>query len=86
MKGYVYVLKDSLGRFYVGSTDRPERRMRQHQGGHTQTTRNMKSWGLVLLQEYESLPEARRIERKIKRMKRKDYIEKMIREKCIRIK
>ena len=40
---------------------------------------------LVLVQEYESLAIARQIETRIKRLKRKDYIHKMIREGKIRM-
>ena len=65
-KGFLYILKNTKGKFYVGSTDNLERRIYQHQVGHTQTTRNMKDSVLVLTQEYESLETARKIERKIK--------------------
>ena len=53
--------------------------------GHTQTTRNMNDFEIVLKQEYESLKLARKIELKIKKLKRKDYIEKMINDGYIRI-
>ncbi|KKQ01643.1 MAG: hypothetical protein US12_C0041G0013 [Parcubacteria group bacterium GW2011_GWA2_36_24] len=76
----VYILKSLSGRFYIGSTDNLERRLHQHDLGHTQTTRNMKSYKLVFKQDYSSLKLARTIERKIKNLKRKDYIEKIIKE------
>ncbi len=40
----------------------------------------MKLFSLVLKQNYSSLETARKIERKIKKLKRKDYIEKMVKE------
>ncbi|KKW02101.1 MAG: hypothetical protein UY52_C0024G0017 [Parcubacteria group bacterium GW2011_GWC2_49_9] len=40
----------------------------------------MKSPVLVLSQEYPTLVEARRIERRIKKFKRKDYIEKIVKD------
>ena len=80
MKGYVYILKDSKGKFYVGSTTDVKRRLDQHSSGHTQTTKRMDKPCLVLVQEYDSLIMARNIERKIKNLKRKDYIEKMVNE------
>ena len=86
MKAFVYILKDEKGRFYIGSTNDLERRMIQHKIGHTQTTRNMNNPSLVLSQEYETLQIARIVEKKIKKLKRKDYIEKMIFDGYIKIK
>lgn len=85
-KGFVYILKNKQGRFYIGSTDNLVRRLHQYEFGHTQTTRNMKEFKNVLAQEYPSLGIARKIERKIKKLKRKDYIEKMITDGYIRMK
>lgn len=85
MKGWVYILKDQGGRFYVGSTNDLERRLSQHQSGHTQTTRNMDKPELVLAQEFVSIDAARKIEMKLKKLKRKDYIEKMIQDGCIKM-
>ncbi|TSC54684.1 MAG: Uncharacterized protein LiPW30_150 [Parcubacteria group bacterium LiPW_30] len=59
--------------------------MRQHSLGHTQTTRKMKSPALVFVQEYETLQIARRVESKIKKLKRKDYVEKMVRDGYLKI-
>lgn len=78
MSAYVYILKDKGGRFYIGSTKNLEVRMRQHANGHTQTTRNMDEPVLVLTQEYATLKEARETERGLKRLKRKDYIRKIV--------
>jgi len=78
MEAYVYVLEDDTGTYYVGSTTDLKRRIRQHSTGHTQTTRKMKSFRLVLSQRYNSLALARKVERRVKRMKRKDYIVKIV--------
>lgn len=85
-KGFVYILEDENGSYYVGSTVDVERRLRQHRGGHTQTTAKMRGLRLVLSQEYDSLEKARKVELKIKRLKRKDYLAKMVSEGLIRIK
>ncbi|MFH0805207.1 MAG: GIY-YIG nuclease family protein [Patescibacteria group bacterium] len=78
MKPSVYILRDSTGRLYVGSTSNLNRRLLQHQSGHTQTTRRMVAPQLVFSQEFASLSEARAIERKLKSWKRKDFLEKII--------
>lgn len=85
MKGYLYILRDAKGKFYIGSTNDLRRRLKQHADGHTQTTRNMKNSDIVLVQECESLVKARNLERKIKKLKRKDYIEKMVKDGYIKI-
>lgn len=85
MTAHVYILKDELGRFYIGSTDNLERRLKQHVSGYTQTTRNMKSPKLVLSQEVQNLEQARKIERKLKNLKRRDYIEKIVSEGYIKL-
>lgn len=85
MNAFVYILKDENGKFYIGSTNDLQRRMKQHYSGHTQTTDRMKNFVLVLSQEYKSLKIARGIEQRIKKLKRRDYIEKMIAEGCIKM-
>jgi len=45
----------------------------------------MKIPKLVFSQEYPSIEIARKVERKIKKLKRKDYIEKMVAEGYIKI-
>ena len=86
MRPCVYILKDANGKLYVGSTDNIQRRIKQHKYGHTQTSRNMINPKLVLFQEYYSIKIERKIEKKIKSLKRKDYIEKMINDGYIKLK
>lgn len=85
MSGFIYILKDKGNKLYIGSTDNLERRMHQHESGHTQTTKRMKKITLVFHQEYPSLEQARQIEIKLKKLKRKDYIEKIIKDGYIKI-
>ncbi len=86
MSGYVYILSNSSGKFYIGSTDNLDRRLKQHQSGHTHTTYRMDNIKLVFSQEYQTLEEARKNEVKLKKLKRKDYIEKIVKEGYIKIK
>ncbi|MDP3875327.1 MAG: GIY-YIG nuclease family protein [bacterium] len=85
MKAFVYILQDENGRFYIGSTPTLEKRLKQHANGHTQTTRNMFNPKLVLKQEVSSLVIARKIEHRLKKMKRRDYIEKIVTDGYIKV-
>lgn len=85
MKPVVYILKSELGKYYVGSTSDLERRLEQHKNGYTPSTRRMGNLKLVFSQEYENLKDARNIEFNIKKFKRKDVIEKIIKEGYIKI-
>jgi len=86
MNGYIYMIQDDKGKIYIGSTNDVSRRLSQHQNGHTQTTSRMKDKKLVFVQKFETLEDARKIERKLKKLKRKDYIEKIIQDDFIKIK
>ena len=85
MCGYVYILRNNRGEFYIGSTNDLKRRFAQHISGHTQTTARMGLLKLVFSQSFDSLSRARSIENKLKKLKRKDYIEKIIKEGYIKI-
>jgi len=64
---WVYILKGSNGRHYIGSTTDLERRLAEHQRGHTYTTKRLGSEiTLVAKQQVATLKEARAIERKLK--------------------
>jgi predicted GIY-YIG superfamily endonuclease len=82
---WVYILKLKSGQYYVGSTSSLSRRLAQHGRRYTKTTARLRIDALVLKQKYDSLQDARSVERKIKNLKRKDYIEKMVREEYIKI-
>jgi len=85
MKNFVYILRDDKGKFYIGSTNNLKRRLSAHLNGHTQTTSRMINPVIVLAQEYETLECARKIERRLKKLKRRDYIEKMVKEGYIKM-
>ena len=83
---FVYILVSGSGAFYVGSTLDIKQRLRHHSGGYTPSTKRLGKMKLVLTQEYETLREARAIERKLKKLKRKDYIRKIVENGYIKIK
>ncbi|MBI5138897.1 MAG: GIY-YIG nuclease family protein [Candidatus Vogelbacteria bacterium] len=82
---FLYILKDEKDRYYIGSTVDISKRLIAHKSGYTQTTRNMLNPELVFSQEIPSLKLARSIEYKIKKWKRKDFIEKIIKDGYIKL-
>jgi len=67
---WVYILRGSTGRHYIGSTTDLARRLEQHRQGHTHTTRRLgQPIELVSSLELEFLEEARALEREMKRKK-----------------
>lgn len=83
---FVYILKNEKGNFYIGSTIELQTRIKQHLYGGTKTTKRLKTFELVFSQEYETLIEARKIEYKLKKLKRHDYIASIVKDGFIKIK
>ena len=82
---FVYILKTSSGKYYIGSTTNLSGRISHHKGGYTPSTKKLGKLSLVFSQEYATLSEARLIERRLKKLKRKDYIEKIVKEGYIKM-
>ena len=83
---YVYILQNSKnGRYYIGSTEDLTTRLYAHNSGGVQATRNLLPVKIVFKQEYADYTIARKIERRLKKLKRRDYIEKIIRDGNIKI-
>ena len=83
---FVYILKSKRDeRFYIGSTIDIKRRLRHHKGGFTHSTKRFGELELIFSQEYPTLKEARPIEKRLKSLKRKDYIRKIIKDGVIKM-
>lgn len=83
---YVYILKSLKdGDYYIGSTVDFQRRLRKHQAGEVKSTRCRLPMITALVQKYKTYKEAKRIELRIKKLKRKDYINKMIKDGHIKM-
>lgn len=83
---FVYILKNEQGKYYIGSTFDIEKRIKQHLNGYTHSTKRLGSFVLVFSQKFESLQDARSVEYKLKKLKRKDYIDKIVEDGFIKIK
>ncbi|MBI2263314.1 GIY-YIG nuclease family protein [Candidatus Berkelbacteria bacterium] len=85
MKAYLYIIQSlKNGTYYVGSTLNYEERFKQHNWGQVKSTRNKRPYKLVFYQEFPDIDMARKAERRIKKWKRKDFIEKIIKDGAIR--
>jgi putative endonuclease len=75
---WVYVLrsKDSLKR-YVGMTNNFERRLREHNSGHTKSTRNNK-WEIIYKEELMDRVSARKREKYLKSAAGRRYLQKYL--------
>lgn len=84
--GTVYILKSVRdGRYYIGSTINLTQRLKHHMDRFTPTTKRFGGIELVFKQEFGTIREARRIELRLKKLKRRDYIEKIIKEGVIKM-
>jgi len=66
---WVYILRGSSGRHYIGSTVDMDERLAQHRRGHTHTTKRLGEIELLACKEMPTLDEARELERFLKAKK-----------------
>ena len=78
MKIGVYVLLCKNSRFYTGSTNDLDRRMVQHLSGWVKGTQYLLPLKPVAFIPCVTLEDARTLERKIKKMKSKKYIQELV--------
>ncbi|MEK9159032.1 MAG: GIY-YIG nuclease family protein [Patescibacteria group bacterium] len=86
-EGFVYILQsEKTHRYYIGSCQDITARVAEHNAGQTTATKYQRPWVLKFKQFYSSIVTARRIEYKLKKLKRRDYIENIIKDGRIKIK
>jgi predicted GIY-YIG superfamily endonuclease len=66
---WVYILRGSSGRHYIGSTPDLAARLAQHRRGHTRTTKRIGDFQIVAQREYSTLKATRDVERFLKAKK-----------------
>jgi len=78
-EGFVYILQSEKNYcYYIGASKNPMGRIIEHNKGTTASTRNKGPWVLKFTQQFPTLKEAKQMEYKLKKLKRRDYIEKII--------
>ena len=74
----VYVIRNRVGKFYIGLSDDIGRRINQHNVGHSKWTRGKGPWTLIWQSEEMNLSSARKLELLLKRQKGGDGFYRMI--------
>ncbi len=80
MEAVVYIIKSiKTSRYYIGETDKLNKRILHHNNKelNTNTTKSGIPWELYHRIECDSRIQSRKIERHIKRMKSRNYIENL---------
>ncbi len=76
---FTYILySEKLNKYYAGACTNLERRMYEHNIGHSTFTRLGMPWLLKYQEEYTTLEEAKKRETAIKKMKSRKYIEALV--------
>ena len=67
---WVYILRGSCGRYYIGSTANLDRRLAEHRRGKVHSTRRFgEPLELIIAKEMPDIDSARQLERKLKAKK-----------------
>jgi putative endonuclease len=81
MKSYLYILKSQKNKsYYTGITSNIDLRLKFHNTGNVKATRYKRPYKLVFKQEFDNINTAHKAELKIKSWKRRDFIEKIIKD------
>lgn len=82
---HLYILQSKTrNRYYIGSTNDLLSRIKKHNEGAVKTTKGFLPVNLVFAQECETFAQARGLENRLKRYKRKDFIDKIVKDQKIR--
>jgi len=74
---WVYVLKSEEGKSYTGMTSNLERRIREHNSGHTKSTKN-RIWIIVYMEEVKERLHARKREKYLKSAAGRRYFQTIL--------
>ncbi|MGB5356457.1 MAG: GIY-YIG nuclease family protein [Eudoraea sp.] len=77
---YVYILfSDLLNRYYVGESENVQRRLKEHNDGFFKNsyTSSVTDWNIYLTIDCLDRIQARKVERHIKNMKSRTYIQNL---------
>jgi putative endonuclease len=76
---FMYILfSEKVNKYYIGACIDLERRLHEHNIGHSKFTSTGIPWQLKYKEEFATVQEAKRRELAIKKMKSRKYIENLI--------
>lgn len=76
---YVYIIQsEKSGKYYIGSTDNTDKRLREHNRNQVRATRHRGPYKLVYKEQMETKTEARKKENKIKHYKSNSKFKKLV--------
>ncbi|TAH41643.1 MAG: GIY-YIG nuclease family protein [Bacteroidetes bacterium] len=76
---FVYILfSKKLNKHYIGACKDIDRRIYEHNIGHSKFTKTGLPWELMYVEEYEDLAKAKKRELEIKKKKSRKFIEELI--------
>jgi putative endonuclease len=76
---FTYILfSKKLNKYYIGACVNLDRRLYEHNIGHSKFTSTGIPWKVVYTEEYPILTEAKKRESQIKKMKSRKFIEDLI--------
>jgi putative endonuclease len=79
MKYYTYILQSEKDwSYYVGSTSDLERRITEHNNGHSPYTSKKRPWKLFYYEEFSSKTEALKREKFLKKQRNKEFYLKLL--------
>lgn len=82
MNFYTYILKSEKDNsYYIGSSSSIKQRIEAHNKGKVRSTRYKRPLKLIYTEDYPTLKEAMRRERQLKSWKRRDAVERLIKNK-----
>jgi len=76
---FTYIIfSEKLNKYYTGACTDLDRRLYEHNIGHSKFTSNGIPWIIKYSEQFDTLQEAKKWEMKIKKMKSRKYIENII--------
>lgn len=78
VRHYVYAIQSGKdGRIYVGLSMNTELRLRQHNHGKNPSTKPWRPWNIIYKKSFESRPEARKEEKRLKSGFGKEFLKSL---------